>query len=371
MRNTNKKGFTIIELVIVIAVIAILAAVLIPTFAGIIAKANQSSDIQATRQMNTALAVAGDLDDIDDVIDALAEAGFNSKDALIPVSTGYTFYWYANAKQIVLENENGEVVFPEGVEKETGVSLENSVEYIDVSAGTAGDLASAVNNGSKDITLTESISGIDAITVPAGQELVLDLGGKSLSSGTRNPYDHQYALNVFGTVTITNGTIDARGVEVRNGGKLIIGEGVTINAVDDNGGAAVYLYAGAEVEINGGTFKSLAAKDSLNGGSVILNNGGKVTINGGTFISEVDGPYVINHWGGETIINGGTFEGARGVVGAHVSGTVTINGGTFTKTNADYPGYEMYCQTGATLIINGGTFTEDPHNNGGTITDNR
>ena len=267
MRNTNKKGFTIVELVIVVAVIAILAAVLIPTFSNLIKKANQSSDIQATRQMNTALAIAGELADIDAVIDALAEAGYNSKDALIPVSAGYTFYWYANAKQIVLENDKGEVVFPEGVAKEDGVSLENSVEYIDVSAGTAGDLVSAVNNGSKNITLTESLSDIDAITVPAGKELILDLGGKTLSSGTRNPDDHQYALNIFGTVTITNGTINARGVEVRNGGKLIIGEGVTINAVDNNGGAAVYLYAGAEVEINGGTFKSLAAKSELNGGA--------------------------------------------------------------------------------------------------------
>lgn len=39
----NKKGFTIVELVIVIAVIAILAAVLIPTFSGIIERANKSA----------------------------------------------------------------------------------------------------------------------------------------------------------------------------------------------------------------------------------------------------------------------------------------------------------------------------------------
>lgn len=39
----NKKGFTIVELVIVIAVIAILAAVMIPTFSGIIAKAQESA----------------------------------------------------------------------------------------------------------------------------------------------------------------------------------------------------------------------------------------------------------------------------------------------------------------------------------------
>ena len=42
----NKKGFTIVELVIVIAVIAILAAVLIPTFSGVIKTANDSARLQ-------------------------------------------------------------------------------------------------------------------------------------------------------------------------------------------------------------------------------------------------------------------------------------------------------------------------------------
>ncbi len=46
MRNTKKKGFTIVELVIVIAVIAILAGVLIPTFTGVIENANKSAAVQ-------------------------------------------------------------------------------------------------------------------------------------------------------------------------------------------------------------------------------------------------------------------------------------------------------------------------------------
>ncbi len=57
MKKMNRKGFTIVELVIVIAVIAILAAVLIPTFSGIVDKANNSSVIQETRAALTVLLV--------------------------------------------------------------------------------------------------------------------------------------------------------------------------------------------------------------------------------------------------------------------------------------------------------------------------
>ena len=53
MRKNNKKGFTIVELVIVIAVIAILAAVLIPTFAGMISKANESKALQEAKNAYT------------------------------------------------------------------------------------------------------------------------------------------------------------------------------------------------------------------------------------------------------------------------------------------------------------------------------
>lgn len=43
MKRTNKKGFTIVELVVVIAVIAILSAVLIPTFSGITGRAKEEA----------------------------------------------------------------------------------------------------------------------------------------------------------------------------------------------------------------------------------------------------------------------------------------------------------------------------------------
>jgi len=51
----TKKGFTIVELVIVIAVIGILAAILIPTFIGLTNRANEASDNALVNNLNKAL----------------------------------------------------------------------------------------------------------------------------------------------------------------------------------------------------------------------------------------------------------------------------------------------------------------------------
>lgn len=53
MRKINKRGFTIVELVIVIAVIAILAGVMIPTFSAIVDKAQRSAALQEAKNNYT------------------------------------------------------------------------------------------------------------------------------------------------------------------------------------------------------------------------------------------------------------------------------------------------------------------------------
>lgn len=120
--NKKKKAFTIVELVIVIAVIAILAAVLIPTFASLIDKANRSADIQAVAQMNIALAAESAFLDPDEinfekVIDILSDAGYDSENRLKPISKGHRFYWHATYNIILLAKEETEealasVVYP-------------------------------------------------------------------------------------------------------------------------------------------------------------------------------------------------------------------------------------------------------------------
>ena len=46
---TNKKGFTLMEMLIVVAIIAILVAIAIPTFSGTLKKANAATDLANIR----------------------------------------------------------------------------------------------------------------------------------------------------------------------------------------------------------------------------------------------------------------------------------------------------------------------------------
>jgi type IV pilus assembly protein PilA len=64
-KKNHRKGFTIVELVIVIAVIAILATVLIPTFGNMIQKANNSKTLQALKNEYTEYALSVDVNTTD------------------------------------------------------------------------------------------------------------------------------------------------------------------------------------------------------------------------------------------------------------------------------------------------------------------
>lgn len=85
MKKMNKKGFTIVELVIVIAVIAILAAVLIPTFSNVVEKANQSAALESVRNAYTQCELA------------LSSAGLSlDKNAYFSDKSGTYFYRVSN-----------------------------------------------------------------------------------------------------------------------------------------------------------------------------------------------------------------------------------------------------------------------------------
>ena len=99
MKKMNKKGFTIVELVIVIAVIAILAAVLVPTFSTVVKKANESKALQEAKNAYTESLVKVLADGvIDETSDTVTFGGTEytftyANGALTGVSgkTGYTY----------------------------------------------------------------------------------------------------------------------------------------------------------------------------------------------------------------------------------------------------------------------------------------
>ena len=105
----SRKGFTIVELVIVIAVVAILAAVMIPTFATIIKRANISSDIQTARNMGVIL-TAEKPQNAYEAVAALKKNGF---ERLHPKTKFYSFFWIQSKNIVVLTAEGVRPIFPE------------------------------------------------------------------------------------------------------------------------------------------------------------------------------------------------------------------------------------------------------------------
>lgn len=79
-KSTRKKGFTIVELVIVIAVIAILAAVLIPTFSNVISNANEVTAKENARNewVSYLATIADDGSEIGDYV-VLVKSGTDAK----------------------------------------------------------------------------------------------------------------------------------------------------------------------------------------------------------------------------------------------------------------------------------------------------
>ncbi len=112
MKTQSKKGFTIVELVIVIAVIAILAAVLIPTFINLTKKANESNLTVMVTNLNKSLrtyeALNGEQKTMHGAVLAAQDVGYD----LVKLASEQSEPW------IVYDPENREFVKEADVKSE-------------------------------------------------------------------------------------------------------------------------------------------------------------------------------------------------------------------------------------------------------------
>ena len=173
MKKRKQKGFTLVELVIVIAVIAILASVLIPTFSGVIRRANIASDTTIVRNINEEIALKySDRTNVKTMCDALnvaEDVGFIIE-RLTPTTANADILWDSvSGFFLLVDNQNNEIktLFKDASTKD--ITNENKHNYWKIinKVKANGDysnegysIAIADNNYSGEITVS---AGFDAL----------------------------------------------------------------------------------------------------------------------------------------------------------------------------------------------------------------
>lgn len=358
-RKMNKKGFTIVELVIVIVVIAILAAVLIPTFVSLVKKANLSADQQAVRQMNTVLSMYdadGSVKNVADAIAVLDKENIELENYKALTKDHYFFFVLdknGNGR-IILADKDKNIVYPEDIEllentqwmslsgmvpmsddytiDENGsVAIDNGAEFVHLMdavlnnektvskitlSGTVDLMGAAVNFGEVDENI--SIVGVEG-TLLTG--LRADDCSYTQDGGEFAGVSYGYAL--FGVIE-EGVTVEIKNVTISN---MIVGNTLTTH---DDGANSAGLIAGrveedATLKLENVTIKDCALNGYQKVGAIVGYNA-----NGTVELKNVD---VIN-----TQVNG-YLETAK-VVG-YCNGTLTadadcdFSGITMSSTVAD------------------------------------
>ena len=281
IKRNNKKGFTIVELVIVIAVIAILAAVLIPTFAGIIKKANISADTQLCKNMNTALSMAKaegkSVDTMEDVLFAINEAGYVIEN-LNPTTEGYYFAWDEANDQILFLNNEFAVHYPEDA------TLNAAKCWI-----TVGDAAEAATVAAQGFALylepgfNEALTLANLVSVDTGANANVALKIESANEGTiaiRGSYAtvelaaENAHVDQYGVVETATGKVAANSFVV-NGfvkslalteGKVVVAATGVVETVEDSAKALVNTTESKGIIVNG------APDNYISSAAVTINN---------------------------------------------------------------------------------------------------
>ena len=189
MKRNNKKGFTIVELVIVIAVVAILSAVLIPTFVGLVKKSKVSADVMTVRNINTSLKMSESSTGTKpatytEMLGIAAEAGYDIS-KLNPTTEGYSIVWDKNNNTLFLYDENGHLANnQQGTPSSNLWYMVTTIDEAETQSNSKGRNV-YLNNPSNTGTVTVShgieVAGATNVVVDTDEDITIDVclnGGK-------------------------------------------------------------------------------------------------------------------------------------------------------------------------------------------------
>ena len=287
----NKKGFTIVELVIVIAIIAILAAVLIPTFASLVKKANVSADTQLVRNLNMAVEIekASSSAKHSTMHEALmtAQAAGYDVDTIVAKS-GYNIAWdSANDRFVLVDKGAKKYIYPTS-ENTAENSISNPADYFlfcDDATKISEDNSGFSYYLSKNAKLPEN----GAVTVKAG----FDAGeNKNLKEVTYKGNATKVIFNLNGGKLTVNDKTDSNqqyfygslAEAVVSTGKSCFHAYGTIAKLDLQAGKVI-AEAGSIVMVSKAASGTKVAKSS---GSVVMKTSDDATVNGTVDLSTED-----------------------------------------------------------------------------------
>lgn len=259
MNKNCKKGFTIVELIIVIAVIAILAAVLIPTFSNLIKRANVANDTALVRNLNTALAADG-AKQHDTMREALAAANAFGYDVskINAKADGNEILWDSYNDCFVYKDESGINYIPDSQIKGKageGAQLWHIANkgISDISSEYSNYLGEGTYAGTLNVSTGFDVGDHTEVTAVEytgkGENVIIYMNGGTLTVTENNATAQQYFYGSASQAVITTGTscfhvygaiaktnVNAGKVVAENGSMVIVSEAATSASVEKNGG---------------------------------------------------------------------------------------------------------------------------------------
>ena len=265
MKKLNRKGFTIVELVIVIAVIAILAAVLIPTMSNLIKTAQTSADVTLVKNVNLILATErateGKNATMQEALDDAFDGGYDIT-KLSPTNSDNLILWDQESDNFVL--------YANGKYNNVGAELdvENLVDYKlwNISDTTEGSKYSVYYTG-KETTVNVNGVGFDA-----GTSSVATVNYTNTTGTAKNVVIRTNSAN-------TNLTIDAATDTVNHYGNVgkVDAVAIDMNCYNEYGTAAyVKVTAGKVVVKAGGEIAVAFVNNENSANAVVTVDGGSV-----------------------------------------------------------------------------------------------